>query len=43
MLSIPIIQEAIKKIATEYSIKTATVFGSYAEGIADKDSSRPSS
>lgn len=38
MLSIPMIQEAVKKIAPEYSIKTVTVFGSYAEGTANKDS-----
>ena len=38
MLSIPMIQNAIKKIAPEYSIKTVTVFGSYAEGTANKDS-----
>lgn len=38
MISIPKIQEAVKKIAPEYSIKTATVFGSYAEGTANKDS-----
>lgn len=38
MLSILAIQEAVKKIAPEYPIKTVTVFGSYAEGTANKDS-----
>jgi uncharacterized protein len=38
MLSIFTIQEAIKKVAPEYPIKTVTVFGSYAEGTANNDS-----
>lgn len=38
MLSIPMIQEAVKKIASDYSIKTVTVFCSYAEGTANRDS-----
>ena len=38
MVSILKIQEAVKKIASEYSIKTVTVFGSLAKGTANKDS-----
>ncbi len=38
MLSIPIIQEAVQKIAPDYSIKTVNVFGSYAEGTANNNS-----
>ena len=38
MISIPKIQEAVKKIAPEYSLKTVTVFGSYAEGTASSSS-----
>jgi len=38
MLSLLEIQKAVKKIAPEYSIKSVTVFGSYAEGTANQDS-----
>lgn len=38
MLSILTIQEAVKKVAPEYSIKTVVVFGSYAEGTASNES-----
>ena len=38
MLSILMIQEAVKKVAPEYPIKTVTVFGSYAEGTANNES-----
>lgn len=38
MLSMSTIQEAVKKVAPEYPIKTVNVFGSYAEGTANNES-----
>ena len=38
MLSMLTIQETVKKVAPEYSVKTVKVFGSYAEGTANNES-----